>query len=208
MNKITGLSIVLLALASAGCGEFIRQSRSPSQVVIMSLLAASGADPDELGGTLHSDVITNVTAPDPCSDTSPCPTIFSDLAEVTMALILKDPGQPGLPSEPSAINQVTFTRYRVTFRRSDGRNAAGVDVPFPFDGASTFTVPTQGTVSGEFEIVRHAAKLEAPLRALRTSGLVISTIAEVVFYGRDQAGNDVQASGSITIDFSNFGDPS
>jgi hypothetical protein len=36
---------------------------------------------------------------------------------------------------------------------------------------------------------------------------MISTIADVTFYGRDQAGNDVSATGSIGIDFGNFGDP-
>jgi hypothetical protein len=136
------------------------------------------------------------------------PTIFSDSAEVVMSLILRDPGQPGIASAPSAINQVTFSRYRVTYRRSDGRNTAGVDVPYPFDGAATFTVPAEGTVSAGFEIVRHVAKEEAPLRALASSGVIISTISEVTFYGRDQAGNDVQATAAILIDFGNFGDPS
>jgi len=48
---------------------------------------------------------------------------------------------------------------------------------------------------------------EAPLRALATNPDIISTIADVTFYGHDQAGNDVSATGSITVDFGNFGDP-
>ena len=36
---------------------------------------------------------------------------------------------------------------------------------------------------------------------------VISTIAEVTFYGRDQAGNEVSVTGSISVNFSDFGDP-
>ncbi len=208
LNRFGAAALVLLlALTTAGCGDFIRQSRSPSQVVVMSLMAASGAEPDELGGTLHSDVVTNVEGTVGGVKVS-SPTVFSDHAEIVMSLLLKDPGQPGLATTPSAINQVTMTRYRVTYQRSDGRNTPGVDVPYPFDGAATFTVPTEGTVAAGFEIVRHVAKEEAPLRALRTSGNIISTIAEVTFYGRDQAGNEIQASGSILIDFANFGDPS
>jgi hypothetical protein len=55
--------------------------------------------------------------------------------------------------------------------------------------------------------VRHVAKAEAPLKALSTSNLIISTIAEVTFYGKDLAGNDVVAAGSIGISFGNFADP-
>ena len=35
---------------------------------------------------------------------------------------------------------------------------------------------------------------------------VITTIAEVTFYGRDQVGNDVTVSGTLQVDFGNFGD--
>lgn len=206
--RIGCLSALLLAATSTGCGEYLReQGRSPSQVVIMSLQAASGAQPELLGGTLRSDVITNVTRTVNGQQVS-SPTVFNDNGQVVMSLVLKDPGQPGIASSPSALNQVTFTRYRVLYRRSDGRNGPGTDVPFAFDGAVTFTVPAEGTATANFEIVRHVAKGEAPLSALASSPVVLSTIAEVTFFGRDQAGNDVQASGSILIDFGNFGDPS
>ena len=125
-----------------------------------------------------------------------------------MSLIMRDPGLPGAPTAPSAINQITISRYRVTYRRTDGRNTPGVDVPFPFDGAVTFTIPASGVATAGFELVRHTAKQEAPLRGLASGGSIISTIADVTFYGRDQAGNDVAVNGTITIDFGNFGDPS
>lgn len=204
--RISVLGVSLLALTSAGCGDVVRQGRGPVQVVIMSLVAASGADPQRMGGTLHSDVITLVTRTVNGTQVQQ-PTVFSDHGQVVMALLLKDPGQPGIATAPSAINQVTFTRYRVAYRRADGRNAPGIDVPYPFDGAATFTVPLDGTVTANFEIVRHVAKSEAPLSALQNAAATISTITEVTFYGRDQAGNDVTASGSILIDFGNFGDP-
>jgi hypothetical protein len=200
--------VVGLAVMSSACGEFVRNSgRSPAQPVVVSLQAASGADPDELGGTLLSDVITMVRSPEPCTATSPCPTLFNDLGFVAMRLIMKDPGGEAAASSPSLLNQVTFTRYRVTYRRTDGRNTPGVDVPYAFDSAATFTVPEDGEVSAGFQIVRHSAKEEAPLAALANSAAIISTIADVTFYGRDQAGNDVTTSSSIGIDFGNFADP-
>ena len=59
-----------------------------------------------------------------------------------------------------------------------------------------------------FDLVRLQAKLERPLRNLAGGGglIVISTIAEVTFYGADQAGNDVSITGSIDVKFSDFGD--
>jgi hypothetical protein len=104
------------------------------------------------------------------------------------------------------LNQVTVNRYRVQYRRADGHNVPGVDVPYDFDSAFTVTVPATGNAEAAFEIVRHSAKEEAPLAALRFNDDIISTIAEVTFYGRDQAGNEVSASASIGINFGNFAD--
>jgi hypothetical protein len=85
----------------------------------------------------------------------------------------------------------------VVFTRTDGRNTPGVDVPYPFEGGMTLTA-IPGTVSGSFILVRAQAKIEAPLLALRGLGgqLMISTTAEVTFYGHDQAGNAVSATGT------------
>ena len=200
--------VALLALVgmSASCGEMSRQGRSPVQIVIRSLSAASGASSSDTGGTLQSDVVVLVTE-EPCSPESPCPTIVNDVGEVEMALVLKDPGSPGVPASPTALNMVTIDRYRVEYRRTDGRNVQGVDVPYAFDSGLTFTIPSDGQATAGFQIVRHTAKQEAPLRALRSNGTIISTIATVTFYGRDQAGNEISASGNIGIDFGDFADP-
>jgi hypothetical protein len=201
------VTLVVCAGFASACGEVARQGQSPVQVVVNSLEAASGAEPEELSGTLRSDVITMVTSPPPCAEATPCGTTFDDMGEVSMSLTLKDPGTSLTPSSPSALNQVTFSRYRVVYRRSDGRNTPGVDVPQPIDSALTFTVPNSGQITFGFEIVRHTAKQEAPLAALASNPTIIATVADVSFYGRDQAGHDVQASASIGINFGNFGDP-
>jgi hypothetical protein len=97
----------------------------------------------------------------------------------------------------------------VVFRRSDGRNTQGVDVPYAFDGGLTFTVPSAGTASGTFAMVRIQAKGEPPLRNMANNGgaQIISTVAEITFYGKDQAGNDVVATGTMSVNFGDFGDP-
>jgi len=196
----------MLGVLSSGCGDLVRQGQSPVQLIINSLQAASGATPQEFGTTLLSDVLTNVSATVNNQPVS-VPTVFNDLGQVTLSIMLKDPGQPGLPASPSAINQVTINRYRVAYRRTDGRNTPGVDVPFPFDSAVTFTVPAAGTLTSGFELVRHTAKEEAPLAGLRNNRDVIATITEVTFFGRDQAGNEISVTGNVGINFGNFADP-
>jgi hypothetical protein len=183
-----------------------RTGRSPVQVLIQSLQGAPGNAPTELGNPLSSDVEVLVTTPAPCTTDRPCPTIVNDVGQVIMSLVLKDPGSPGQAAAPTDLNQVTFTRYRVVYRRSDGRNTPGVDVPQPIDSGLTFTVPPSGTVEAGFEIVRHTAKMEAPLLALARNATIISTTAEVSFFGRDQTGNDVTATGTMTVNFGNFAD--
>ena len=189
-------SAVCLAGVGAGCGgDLLRQDRSPVLLVIESLAGASGASgtAGTFGGTLQSDVVTLV-------DDSP--TIFPDFGQVRMSFVMKD-----IMTTPSTMNGVTINRYRVTFRRSDGRNTPGVDVPYPFDSAVTFTIAPGGTVTQAFELIRHVAKMEAPLAALRSSPVIISTVADITFFGHDVAGNELSSSGSLGIQFGNFADP-
>ena len=210
-TRIGGIAMVaVLAGAGAGCGEYVRsQGRSPSMVVITALEGASGADPDAFGGTLSSDVITVLACTPPGSSAEmACPTIYGDAGRVSMRLVLKDPGSSGFPTTPSALNQVVIERYRVAYERTDGRNAQGVDVPYAFESAVTFTVPSDAVVTFGFLLVRNTAKAEAPLAALRSSSVMLSTIATITFYGRDLAGNEVIATGRIGVTFGNFGDPS
>lgn len=199
------LAAIGVVMASAGCGNMATQSRAPVQLTIASLSAAAGATPQDFGATLHSDVITNVQQTVGGQQVD-VPTIFNDNGAAEFVLIMKDPGDPSNPAAPSALNSVTITRYRVVYRRTDGRNTPGVDVPFGFDSAVTVTVTSDGGSTG-FQLVRNSAKQEAPLRALVTNPDIISTIADVTFYGRDQVGNDVSVTGSIGVDFGNFGDP-
>jgi hypothetical protein len=204
-NLFRTLAAVALLGATTSCGDVVRNGRAPSYLVIDSLAgirgAVSAATP---ASTLVSDVITNVTSPPPCTQTTPCPTIFGDSGQAVMHIALKDAGTATTPATPSAVNAITITRYHVDYVRADGRNTPGVDVPYGFDGAVTVTV--SGATTFGFQLVRVVAKEEAPLVQLRFSNSFITVLARVTFYGHDQAGNDVTASGSIQIDFGNYGD--
>jgi hypothetical protein len=206
MRIINRILVTVAAVAAVSCGDVVRSGRAPVFLVIDSLTGARGAAPDKLTSTLSSDVLTLVTTPAPCTTDNPCPTIFGDPGQVTLRLSPKDIGQAGAPTTPSTNNEVTITRVHVSYRRTDGRNTQGVDVPYAFDTATTGTVPATGLATLGFTLVRNTAKQESPLIQLETNGIIISTIADVTFFGHDQVGNDISATGSIGVDFGNFGD--
>jgi len=168
--------VVLAALGSltASCGDVARTGRAPVYLVI-----------DSLPSPVRSDVTRTA----------------ADSGVAVLRISPKD--IVTLPS-PSTNNDVTVTRYRVTYRRSDGRNVQGVDVPYAFDGASTVTVGGTATSTLGFTLVRDVAKREAPLAQLAINPAVITTIADVTFYGRDVVGNEISATGAVQIDFGNF----
>jgi hypothetical protein len=190
------LALVLAAL-SASCGDMVREGTASSFLIVNAVEGASGAEPNRFSGTLQSDVVTVVQG---------SPTIFNDLGRVRFSMALKDPGGSELPSSPTTNNFITINRYRVEYVRADGRNTPGVDIPWPFDGAITLTVG-DSEATGIFTLVRHQAKVESPLGNLARNLVIISTIANITFYGRDQTGREVIGTASISVDFANFGDP-
>ncbi len=187
------LAVLALAVVSASCGDLTRQGTGSSYLIVDQLQGASGAEPDDFGPTLNSDVVTVV---------DDVPTIFNDLGEVSLSLAMKD-----VTTSPTTNNAITINRYHVRFVRADGRNTPGVDVPYAFDGAFTGTVRPGGNLTATFELVRHIAKTEAPLGNLARNLVIISTIAEITFYGRDQTGRDVSVTAQMLVSFGNFGDP-
>jgi hypothetical protein len=195
-----------LIAATISCGDVVRNSRAPVILVVNSLTGTRGAaTPGQPSSNLTSDVFTLVTSGGTCTQAAPCPTVFTDSGTATLSLALKDIGVTNAAT-PTSNNQVTINRVHVAYRRTDGRNQEGVDVPYAYDTAATATVPATGTVQFGFIIVRIQAKEEPPLLQLKTSLGVISAIIDVTFYGTDLVGNAVSATGSIGVDFANFGD--
>jgi hypothetical protein len=201
------VTAAVLIAATASCGNVVRDSRAPVMLVMDSLAGIRGAvAAGTASASLTSDVLTIVTSGGTCTPTAPCPTVVSAAGSATVHVVLKDIGLPGTTIAPSTNNQVTITRIRVSYRRTDGRNQEGVDVPFGFDTASTITVIPGANATVSFPLVRTQAKEEAPLAALVTNGQVISAIADVTLYGQDVVGNAVSVAGSIAVNFGNFGD--
>jgi hypothetical protein len=197
------VALAVVVGAGVSCGDVVRGSNSPMLLVVNALEGAptGGHGANAFTGNLLSDVVVLLNAPPPCSAQSPCATVYNDLGRVTLASVPKN-----ISIAPSSNNQVTISRYHVDFIRADGHNTPGVDVPFPFDGAATGTVPETGTLQLTFELVRHTAKEESPLAQLAGNPNILHTIARVTFYGQDLVGNAISVTGSMGVDFGNFGD--
>jgi hypothetical protein len=190
-GAIAGLALATLGLSACGSAT-AREGQGSSYLAILNLEGtATGEDLWE--NTVASDVQTNGG-------------VIEDDGRVQMTAFMRDVTNP---TGPTSNNAITVNRYRVTYRRSDGRNTPGVDVPYPFDGAVTFTVIPGEDVTVPFNLVRVQAKLEAPLMNLRGLGgsVVISTLADVTFYGRDQVGRETAVTGTIGVNFADWADP-
>ena len=221
-STVSAALMALAMVAASSCGsDLVRSSRSPAFLIIDSIGAASGAEGGAtFSGFLDSDVLTFVKKTINGVSTQ-VPTVFDDSGQVKFRIGLKNPGTFDAtgtlsPAAASPLNSITITRYHVRFLRADGRNREGIDVPYGFDGGLTGTVGDSG-VTMTFQLVRHVSKEEPPLINLINSASqgnfqvngsgLISTIAEITFFGRDQVGNEVSAVGTITVNFGDFGDP-
>ena len=171
-----------------------RQGTGSSYLIVDALQAASGAEPGEFGRTLNSDVHhRRRRRADDLQRPRPGHAHARD--------------ERRADREPTANNFITINRYRVRFIRADGRNTPGVDVPYGFDGAVHRQPSADGPLIG-FELVRHIAKTGSPAQGAGAQRrVIISTIAEITFYGHDQTGREVSVTGQMLVSFGNFGDP-
>lgn len=190
-----GMGLILAgAVVLSGCTpDFIDSGEAPVLMVVNTIAGTSG------GGGAGSG-IASVLLSDVRSDTG---SVFNDNATITVAVHPKNPRV----ANASPFNDVVLEQYRVRYRRTDGHDREGVEVPFAFTGPMALRVPVGGTGAASIVIVRHAAKLEPPLRNLqRQGGLdLLTTFAEITVFGRTVAGDAVEASGRLEVHFADFG---
>jgi hypothetical protein len=146
------------------------------------------------GSPLASDVLTDGA-------------VVANNVQLDIAVRFKNPNITIVPSIPSA---VVIDRYEVKYRRSDGRGVEGQDVPYSISGNVTaaYDVKLSGTDPLVIEVVRAQAKLEPPLRNLRSvtgtslgGAYVVTMFADITLHGHTISGQTVTASGSLQIDF-------
>lgn len=202
-HALGALAVAVTVVSTAGCAALDETGSGPVLLIMESVTGSRGGD-GTFTTSLLSDVQTLVEVT-VGGTTVRQPTTFNDLGRATIRAEMKN---TITPTTPTALHAVTISRYRVRFRRTDGQNREGIDIPYGFDGGTTATIAVGASQAVSFDLVRHQAKQEAPLRNLINGGGLrfISTIAEVTFYGRDQAGNEVAITGNIDVQFGDFGD--
>jgi hypothetical protein len=201
MRIITRALTAAALLAATSCSSAVRTGDSASFLVIQSLQGIRGGPtPGMPGNVLFSDVQTFVTTGnDPvtgrqCTPTAPCGLTYTDDGQVVLQLA---PKNVTASTQPTTNNQVTINRVHVHFRAT-----TNVPLPADFDQGVTGTVPTSGTTTLSFELVQSSAKGALGL----VNGGQITATADVTFFGADQVGNAVSVTGSIQVEFANWGD--
>ncbi len=181
------------------CNPTENASQSSSQLIVEEIL---GRDYEgTVADYLQSDVIVGGT-------------IFADPAEATLTVKLVNPAPLSLLGT-SQYNSITVKRYVVTYLlptdpdNPDYRlSVPGVDTPYAFEGTMSILIEVGSSRAVSFIIVREVAKAEPPLFGLYDIGGegVLEVKARVDFYGQDMSGDWVEATGFLTIFFTNYAD--
>ena len=184
-------TIILLILFLVSCNNYVGGNKSHTLLVISKITGKTAAG--DTADFTQSDVYNEVDL-----------TVVADTATAALTAKLIEPLPP--TAGPSYQQNIMLSRYIVSFTLPDGTGVPGVDVPLPFEGSLSSIIEVDSSVDVSFVIVTEAAKADAggPLFALRATANVIQARARVTFYGKDMAGNDVQATGDISIFFKNY----
>lgn len=211
MKSLKVLGVGALAVSMAGCvPDWAKENETGLIMEVAGIRTfAGGEEGGTEGSILRSDVVTDGS-------------VFNDDAVVLVNLYRKNP----TVAATSALEHVRLESYQVRFFRTDGHSIEGVDVPHRITGPLSslrFHTPTE---TGEIEveapitIVRHQAKLEAPL--VNLAGILvntsvddfivpgqglITTVAEITIYARQvTTGEALSASGNVQVTFGDFAD--
>jgi hypothetical protein len=177
--KLKILVLIIAVLLLASCVAVENDSTSGSMLQIVSLTNQDGKLP------VFSDVSTPIN-------------------DIGMAEINALPLDPLLETTlATPYMDVLIDQIDVEFKRTDGRNVEGVDVPYRFTAPMSFLATINGSATIPFMLIRHVAKLEAPLFALReiwNQGKVLQLVACVTFHGKDTGGHRVApVTGYISV---------
>jgi hypothetical protein len=177
--KVKIFGLIILALAMASCNALENKSTSASMLEIVSITDPDGKLP------VFSSVVYNI----------------NDNGLVEVNALPLDPLIDTTSTTPYF--DVLIDQIDVAFKRTDGRNVEGVDVPYSFTQPMSMQVAINGKASIPFILIRHVAKWEAPLLALQdiqNQGKILQLVAVVTIHGKDTGGHRVASvTGNVSV---------
>jgi hypothetical protein len=183
----------MAVLALAGCTpDFARENEANVVLVVTSVEATAGGE-GEGGAFLLSDVIDTKGGN------------FNDNVVISLRSVPKNQSPAG-GLAPSEFESVNIERYEISYRRSDGRNEPGLDVPYRITGNITQFIPAGGEGEVAIIVVRHSQTDEPPLLNIANGGgaEILTAFADIVLHGHTISGKGVTARATLQITFGNF----
>jgi hypothetical protein len=179
------LAVVAGFLVLAACNPIEKSSKSNSMLIVDSITGTT------IGGTTAMILESDVSL------------ATSDTAMVTLTAALIDPNQ-GI-SGPSQYNDITLTGYSIDYFLPAGGGEPGVTVPVSMEGtSSTLLIKIGESKTVSFVAVLGAAKQVAPLNTWVGSTEPHPIVARITFEGHDGTNHPVEATGQLTIIFSDY----
>ena len=180
--RALGAVVAGAALAMAGCNaDYTENSQAPVLLQITSVNESAQLDSDVRNGEFSTFV---------CEDE----------VDVAVRVVLKNPNTPG-----SVASDVLLDSYEIKYIRSDGRGTEGVDVPYRITGPLAVLVESEGEATFALEVVRRQAKLDPPLTNIQQT-TILTVTAQITLFGKTTSEKRVTTTGSLQIDFADFGD--
>lgn len=191
-TKTLLLCLILGVIFFSGCNAVENGSTSGTKLYVISI---TGNDLEGNPGSqvIYSDVITGGS-------------VINTTGIVEVDAILLDPG-----ATPTSYQDVIIDQVDITYSRADGLSVEGKDIPRSFSVKTSQMVRVSETsTSFAVELVRHNAKLEAPLADLVNYGgaTILKLEANLTIHSKDTAGHRLApVKASVSIECANFADP-
>jgi len=189
------ITLIVVALFAFNCNQVENLTTSASKLILVSLTG------NDLEGAAGSSIIF--------SDILVGGVIINDNGVAELTAVLLNP--EAFADNISYYQSVLVDQIDVRYTREDNQNPLeGVNVPYSFSQPVHQLIDISITIPIPFIIIRHAAKMEAPLVYLRelSQEKVLRLIAHVTVHGKDLGGRRVQPiTGWITVVCADFADP-
>jgi len=186
------VSCLVIFLLTPSCNQLENLTGSSAKL-ICHLVTGSDLFGSEDSTTAFSDVILASG------------TVVNDTANATLTAVLLDPVQ----ATGTFYQDIIVDQVDIQYTRANGQNIEGLDVPYTFSQRVNARVSIGATITLNFVLITHNAKLEPPLVELINLGQehILKLEAHITIHGKDIAGNRVEpATAVISVWCSNFAD--